>query len=65
MREDLSQLSNKSDEKDEKIASLEGDVTALKGRVAKMEEWIDAADAYEKRDTLLFSRDSVPAVKGS
>ena len=62
MREDLSQLSNKSDEK---IASLEGDVTALKGRVAKMEERIDAADAYEKRDTLLFSRDSVPAVKGS
>ena len=54
-------------DKNEEIASLslknqglENDLKCLSGKVAKLEEEIDSADAYERRDTLIFAGSVVP-----
>ena len=55
MREELSQLSDKLDEKDGNIAFLEGDFTELERyRVAMLEERIDDASVYERREHCCF-----------
>ena len=54
---------NKLNEKDKEIDNLKIEVNTLKVRLANMEEKIDDADAYERRDTLIFSGDAVPQVK--
>lgn len=59
---ELARLTEKLEEKDEKITQLEEEVSGLKTAVAKLEDRIDDADAYERRDTLLFSGDDIPAV---
>ena len=49
-------------EKNAEIAALKTHFSSLQTRVEKLEEAIDDGDAYERRDTLLFSGDGVPAV---
>ena len=49
------------EEKDQRIRSLEGEVDALKCAVARLEERVDDGDAYERRDTVVFSGEAVPA----
>ena len=58
-----SELLNKLAEKDEQIAELRSDVNFLKNRVIKLEDQLDDNDAYERKDTLIFSGASVPIVK--
>ena len=53
MWEELSQLSDKLDKK---IALLERDATELKGMIAKLQEQIDDADAYGRRDIIVVCR---------
>jgi hypothetical protein len=48
--------------KDEQVSGLQEEVDALKLKVSGMEEKVDDADAYERRDTLIFSGSSVPLV---
>jgi hypothetical protein len=61
-KDKLASLTQKLKDKDERIARLEEQVSGLKGSVVKLEERIDDADAYERRDTLLFSGDDIPTV---
>ena len=49
-------------EKNEEIIILKTQVSSLQNRVEKLEEAIDEGDAYERRDTLLFSGDGLPVV---
>lgn len=49
----------------EKIKEVDGlnlEVNSLKVKVAKLEEKIDDGDAYERRDTIVFSGGAVPQV---
>lgn len=60
MKMELCTLTKIMKEKDEKITKLDQEVINLKGTVEKLEERIDDADAYERRDTLLFSGEALP-----
>ena len=51
------------DEKDREIVSLKEDVAKLKNSLCKIEEKIDDADAYERRDTLVISGQGVPTAE--
>ena len=42
------------------ITNLKSEVSHLKDRIVKLEERIDDGDAYERRDTLIFTGDGVP-----
>ena len=46
--------------KEEKISSLSKEVDALRATVSKLEEQIDNNEAYERRDCLVFSGNSIP-----
>ena len=46
--------------KDKKIEELSSEVTLLHGRIQKLEEKIDDQEAYERRDTLIFSGEKLP-----
>ena len=46
--------------KDEEIAELRSEVSSLKTIVNKLEDQLDDNDAYERRDTLIFSGSSLP-----
>ena len=46
--------------RDVKIASLETEVEFLKKKFKKMESLVDDADAYERRDTVIFSGPAIP-----
>ena len=65
MREEWSKqkikFSDMIDVKNAAIELLQSEVTSLKGRVAKLEDKIDDSDAYERRDTVLFSGEGLPA----
>ena len=50
------------EEQDQKILDLSTEVTDLKKKISKLEEKVDDQDAYERRDTLIFSGSSLPAV---
>ena len=50
-------------EKDKEIAKLNEVVSTLKCNVMKLEERLEDADAYERRDTLIFSGDAIPEAK--
>ena len=50
-------------EKDKEITALKEEVTKLKTTVSKLEEKLDDADAYERRDTLIFSGPGIPAAQ--
>lgn len=39
----------------DEVSDLRTNVVTLEERVSKMEEKVDAADVYERRDTLVFS----------
>lgn len=53
---------SKLEEKNREILVLKGDVSYLRGRVSQLEERIDDADAYERRDTLIISGEGLPPV---
>ena len=42
------------------IENLKGEVKSLNDKVAKLENLVDESDAYERRDTLIFSGSAVP-----
>ena len=46
--------------KDEEIKSLRSEVVTLKESVDKLKDLVDESDAYERRDTLIFSGNTVP-----
>ena len=50
-------------EKNSKIESLSREVTSLREKVNKLEEKIDEAEAYERRDVLVFSGEGIPKVQ--
>ena len=50
-------------EKNQKIAKLEGDVSCLQKQVSKLEEKIDDQDAFERRDIVIISGSAVPALQ--
>ena len=59
MKEDFQ---HKIKQRDDKIKTLEDDVKFLKDKVKKMDKLADEADAYERRDTLIFSGPAIPEV---
>ena len=63
MTEKIHSLTKILHEKDDKIDELEREVLQLKKNMTNLKEKIDDADAYERRDTLIFSGDCVPPVK--
>ena len=62
----LSSISNdfkcKMDAKDAKIEGLEATIVDLKRKVVALENKIDDTEAYERRDTLIFSGGDLPPV---
>ena len=62
MKEDFQR---KIKERDDRIQTLEGDVKFLKDKVKKMDKLADEADAYERRDTLIFSGPAIPEVSSN
>jgi hypothetical protein len=50
------------EEKTREVDGLRTEVRELRDIVVKLEEKVDDGDAYERRDTLIFSGDGVPAV---
>ena len=48
-------------EKDEQIAKLQTQVNVLNKKIEKLEDQVDENEAYERRDTLIFSGSKVPA----
>ena len=58
MKEDFQ---SKIEERDAKISDLNSEVKTLKEKVNKMEKIADDADAYERRDTLIFNGPSIPS----
>ena len=46
--------------KDAQIDQLNGDVHVLQNRILKLEERLEDQEAYERRDTLIFSGDKIP-----
>ena len=59
MKSDLTELVNS---KNSEIEYLKGEVSALQNHVLKLENLIDDSDAYERRDTLIFSGPAIPLV---
>lgn len=58
--------------RDQEILPLQDEVTGLRTkvitleeRVSRMEEKVDDANAYERRDTMVFSGDGVPSLRES
>lgn len=47
-------------DKDKQISELHDEVNSLKMKLSKVDERVDDADAYERRDTLIFSGSGVP-----
>ena len=67
LREELGQLREELiktiTERNEEIAGLRKEVTSLRRMVSKLECRVDDADAYERRDTLIFSGEGIPECK--
>ena len=53
---------SKLNESNSKVKSLEEEVSVLNGKVKEMERLVDDADAYQRRDTLIFSGSAIPEV---
>lgn len=56
------EFSAKLAEKDAKIDALEAEDRVLKSNISKIEEKVEDADAYERKNTLVISGSGVPAV---
>ena len=52
----------KIDEKNKVITELKAEVNTLKTKMSALEEKIEDADAYERKDTVIFSGESLPDV---
>ena len=50
-------------ESDEKVLKLQNEVGALQKRIRVLEEKMDESDAYERKDTLIFSGSKLPISK--
>ena len=48
--------------KNDQIETLQTEVNDLKIKVCKMEDNLDEADAYQRKDTIIFSGNSIPVV---
>ena len=64
MREDMNEMKELLATKTGVIESLTSEVDILKNRVASLEENLDSADAYERRDTVIISGSIPPNVQG-
>ena len=60
LKADIVQLQSDSQTQSTQITSLKSEINTLRSTITKMEGEIDQADAYERRDTVIFSGDSVP-----
>ena len=61
----VTKLTDEIGKRDERIDQLEQEVNRLKVNMRRMEDSLDEADAYERRDTLILSgKDIPPAVVG-
>ena len=56
----VSKFTSEVKDRDAKIDHLKTEVDLLKQKVNKMEEKLDEADAYERRDTVIFSGQDLP-----
>ena len=56
------EFANLLKEKDKKIDELQLEMITLKTKLHRMEEKVEDADAYERRDTLIFSGEAIPVV---
>lgn len=56
------EIIDKLEEKDAQISTLQEEVAVLKTSYSRLEERIDDADAYERRDTILISGSAIPSV---
>ena len=52
-------------ERNAEISTLKTEVSSLKKRVSQLEEKIEDGEAYEKRDTLIFSGAKVPVISSN
>ena len=55
-------LNRELNERTNEIKALNEEVCRLRSRVNKLEEKVDDAEAYERRDTLVFSGEAIPQV---
>ena len=62
LREDMSKIISTQDAK---IAELKDEVVQLNNKITKLEDKLDDNDNYERRDTLVFSGNSLPQVHES
>ena len=60
MREEFSKMRQLLVSKDSEIASLKDKVSSLQTEIIKIKETIDDENAYERRDTVIFSGNSIP-----
>ena len=51
----VTKLTDEIGKRDERIDQLEQEVNRLKVNMRRMEDSLDEADAYERRDTLILS----------
>ena len=56
----VSKFTSEVKDRDAKINHLKTEVDLLKQKVNKMEEKLDEADAYERRDTVILSGQDLP-----
>ena len=67
MREDFERMKKEFieqlQEKTERIETLTSEVAQLKEKVNSLEAKVDDAEAYERRDTLVFSGEGIPPVE--
>ena len=60
LREEFTKMAK---EKDDQISDLRAEVSTLRKTVNKLEGQMDDNDAYERRDTLIFSGSTLPAAE--
>ena len=64
IRAEISEMKNEfmqlCTEKNEEISSLKVEVSTLKTKISKLEQVVDDADAYERRDTVIVSGPGLP-----
>ena len=62
MRKEFERMTDLLTSKSKEIDDLKNEVFNLKELVSKLDNSIDDADAYERRDTIVFSGDQIPEV---
>ena len=60
-RDEITELKNLLQAKQNEVDELRNEISTLKLTVEKLNECVDDADQYERRDTLIFSGTTVPS----